>query len=177
MHVPHVPHKKKQLRLNHRPFMTKPIRKAIMTRSSMSNLYNKKQSYDNWNKYKKQINFCVKLLRKTKQDYFNNIEFKSVSDAKIFWKTIKPYFSSKGLNFKKIISSEKGRLIKDPAAVAISMNDYFVNITQTIGLKQFPSDHANNLFEENTSIIRIKSNLDNVSDKFDFKKMHEKEVT
>ena len=28
----------------------------------------------------------------------------------------------------------------------------------------------------NTSIIRIKSNLDNVSDKYDFKKVHEKEV-
>ena len=56
------------------------------------------------------------------------------------------------------------------------MNGYFVNISQTIGLKQFQFDHLNNLFEDHTSIIRIKSNLDNVSDKFDFKKVHEKEV-
>ena len=46
------------------------------------------------------------------------------------------------------------------------MNDYFVNITQTIELKQFQFDHANNQFEDHTSIIRIKSNLDNVSDYF-----------
>ena len=62
--------------------MTKALRKAIMTRSRLKNIYNKKRSYDNWDKYKKQRNFCVKLLRKTKQDYFNNIDIKSASDTK-----------------------------------------------------------------------------------------------
>ena len=35
-----------------------------MTRSRLKNIYNKKRSYDNWEKYKKQINFCVKLFAK-----------------------------------------------------------------------------------------------------------------
>ena len=78
----HVPLKKKQLRFNHSPFMTKALRKAIMTRSRLKKIYNKKRSYDNWDKYKKQRNFCVKLFRKTKQDYFNNIDIKSVSILK-----------------------------------------------------------------------------------------------
>ena len=56
------------------------------------------------------------------------------------------------------------------------MNDYLVHVTQTIGLKQFHFDYASPLFEGHTSIIRIKFNLDNVSDKFDFKKVHEQEV-
>ena len=38
---------------------------------------------------------------------------------------------------------------------ATAMNDYFVNITQTIGLKQFQFHHAINLFEDHASIIRI----------------------
>ena len=156
--------------------MTKALRKAIMTGSRLKNLYNKKRSYANWDKYKKQRNFCVKLLSKTKQGYFNNIDIKSVSYAKKFWKTVKPYFSNKGLNSNKIFLSEKGRLIKDPAAIATTMNDYFVNITETIGLKQFQFDHLSSLFEDPTSIVRIKSNLDNASDKFDFKKVHEEEV-
>ena len=118
----------------------------------------------------------MKLLRKTKQDYFINIDIKSVSDTKKFWKTIKPYFSNKGLNSNNIFLSEKGRLIKDPVAIAATMNDCFVNITETIGLKQFRFDHLSNLFENHTSIIRIKSNLDNVSDKSDFKKVHVEEV-
>ena len=109
--------------------MTKALRKAIMTRCRLKKIYNKKRSCDNWDKYKKQRNFCVKLLRKTKQDHFNNIDIKSVSDTKKFWKTIKPYFSNKGLNSNKIFFSEKGRLMKDLVAIATTMNDYFVNIT------------------------------------------------
>ena len=110
----HVPLKKKQSRFNHSAFMTKDLRKASMTRSRLKNIY-KKGSYDNWDKYKKQRNFGVKPLCKTKQDCFNNIDIKSVSDTKKFWKTIKPYFNNKGLNSIKIFLSEKGRLIKDPA--------------------------------------------------------------
>ena len=60
--------------------------------------------------------------------------------------------------------------------IATTINAYFVNTTETIGLKQFQLDQLSNLFEINTSITRIKSNLDNVSDKYDFKKVHEKEV-
>ena len=49
---------------------------------------------------------------------------------------------------------------EDPATIATTLSGYFVNIMQTIGLKQFQFDHANHLFEDHTSIIRIKSNLD-----------------
>ena len=85
----HVP-LKKQLRFNHSSFMMKALRKAIMTHSRLTNIYNKNRSYDNWVKYKKQTNFCVKLMRKTKQDhfnnigYFNNIDIESASDTKKF---------------------------------------------------------------------------------------------
>ena len=103
----HVPPKKKQLRFNHSPFMAKALRKVKMTRSRLINIYNKKRSYDNWDKYKKQINFRVKHLRKTKQDYNNNIGIKSVRDIKKFWKAIKSCFSNKGLNSNKVFPSEK----------------------------------------------------------------------
>ena len=51
------------------------------------------------------------------------------------WKMIKTYFSNKRLNSNKIFLSEKERLIKDTVGLATAMNDYFVNIKQTIGLK------------------------------------------
>ena len=56
------------------------------------------------------------------------------------------------------------------------MNDYCVNITETIVLEQFQFYHLSNLFEDHASIVRIKSSLDNVSDKIDSKKVHEREV-
>ena len=99
---------------------------------------------------------------------------KSVNGTKKIWKRIKTFF--RNLISNRIFSYDKGRLIKDPFAVATTMNDYFINITQNIGLKRFRFDHANNLLEDHTSIIRVKSNLDYVSDKFNFKKVHGKEI-
>ena len=84
----HVPLKKKQLRFNRSSFMTKALRKAIMTCCRLKNICNKKRSYYDWDKYKKQRNFCVKPLCKTKQDYFNNIDIKSVNNTKKFWKRL-----------------------------------------------------------------------------------------
>ena len=52
--------------------MSKVLRKTIMTRSKLKNICNKNRSFDNWDKYKKQRNLYVKLLHKTKQDYFNS---------------------------------------------------------------------------------------------------------
>ena len=91
-------------------------------RSRLKNIYKKKLSYDNWDKQKKQRNFCVKLLCKMKY-----IDIKSVSDTKKFRKMIKPCFSNKGLNSNKIFLSEKIRLIKDPVAIATTMNDYLIS--------------------------------------------------
>ena len=66
--------------------MTKSLRKAIIFRSRLKNNCNKKRSDENWD------NFCVKLLRQTKEKCFSNINAKSISDNKKFWKIIKPVF-------------------------------------------------------------------------------------
>ena len=42
----------KILRYNNNPFMTKALRKAIMTRSRLKNTFNKNNSAKNWNSYK-----------------------------------------------------------------------------------------------------------------------------
>ena len=64
--------KEKIVRFNNSPFMTKTLRKAIMHRSRLKNIYIPKRNDKNWENYKKQINFCVELLRKTKTEYFKN---------------------------------------------------------------------------------------------------------
>ena len=52
----------KVLRFSNNGFMTKSLRKAIMLRSMPKNNFNKERFDENWDNYKKQINFCVKLL-------------------------------------------------------------------------------------------------------------------
>ena len=63
----HAPVKKKIQRFNNNPFMTKQLRKAIMHRSRLKNVFNKSGTAKTWDSYKKQRNFCVNLLRKTKK--------------------------------------------------------------------------------------------------------------
>ena len=83
--------------------MAKNLRKRIMVRSKLRNNYNK-------NKYKRQRNLCLNLLRKTKKNFYKALDEKQVSDSKTFWKNVKPFFSNKGVNSSKITLVEKTEL-------------------------------------------------------------------
>ena len=50
--------------------------------------------------YKKE-QFLCKSFKENKAEYFENINVKYINDNKKFWKTIKPFFSNKGLNTNK----------------------------------------------------------------------------
>ena len=52
-------------------------------------------------KSKTQRNNCVRLLRKTKQQNFKNLNLNDITDNKTFWLTMKPYFNEKGSGSKK----------------------------------------------------------------------------
>ena len=65
------PLKKKILRDNNSPFIAKTLIKAIMIRSRLKNHFKKTRFDENWSLYKTQTNFSLKLLRKTKKDYFS----------------------------------------------------------------------------------------------------------
>ena len=111
--IKQAPLKTKFIRRNNNPFMTKELQKAIMKRSRLKNRYNKNHNYENWYLYKKQTNFWVSLLRKTKRNYFKNVKIQDITDNKKFWKTIRPYFSDKGYNQTKITIVEKDSIITD----------------------------------------------------------------
>ena len=81
----HAPIKTKILRANNHEFMTKALRKAIMTRSKLKSIYLKNQNTINWNNYKSQRNFCTNLHRKTKRDYFRNLNIRELNDNKREW--------------------------------------------------------------------------------------------
>ena len=93
--------------------MTKSLRKAIMLRSRLKNNFNKQRSDENWDNYKKQRNFCVKLLRQTKEKYFSDVNVKSISDNKKFWKTIKQVFSNNGLNTNNVTLLEDNEIVRE----------------------------------------------------------------
>ena len=164
--------------------MTKELRKAIMKRSQLKNRYNKNHNYENWYLYKKQRNFCVSLLRKTKRNYFKNVKIQDITDNKKFWKTIRPYFSDKGYNQTKITIVEKDSIITDEKKIATLMNNYFINITKNLDLKPSTVPNTSDLdeitkhFDDHISICKIKEAYSEIlrEDNFSFKMVSMDEV-
>ena len=90
-----APLKKKILRGNKSPFMTKTLRKAIMIRSKLKNRFHKTRSDKNWLLYKTQRNLYTKLLRKTKKDYFSKLNPKLVLAIKTSGELLNPISQTK----------------------------------------------------------------------------------
>ena len=81
----HAPIKRKHIRANNSAFMTKELRAAIMQRSKLRQKFLKERTNDSKHLYKRQRNLCVSLLRKTKRNYFKQLNNKVVSNNRKFW--------------------------------------------------------------------------------------------
>ena len=79
-----APMKKKYARGNQMPFMTKDLSIEIMIRSRLRNKYLNDKSEENRLLYTQQRNKCVSLLRKTKANYYGNLNEKDITDNKKF---------------------------------------------------------------------------------------------
>ena len=73
----HAPIRKKYLRANEAPFLTKELHNAIMKRSSWRNKFLKDKSQISRGNYKIQRNLRRKLLRKTEKSYFESLNTKN----------------------------------------------------------------------------------------------------
>ena len=76
--------------------MSKKLVNAHRKRTRLRNKFLQNRTESNRDCYNKQRNFCVSLLRKTKKDYYGNVNEKDGIDNKRFWKPVKPLFSDKG---------------------------------------------------------------------------------
>ena len=119
-----APIKAKMIRFNNNVFM---IRKEIMGTSKLGSKFNRSRNHENWCNFKFQRNYYVNLLRKTKK---RNLSVKNVMENQTFWKTIKPYFSDKAPNSRRISLLENDSILTDGKDIAKTMNNFFINITK-----------------------------------------------
>ena len=56
----------------------------IMNRSRSKNAYFRNKTVENWGKYRKLRNECVKATKKAKKAYFEKLNINSVNDNKSF---------------------------------------------------------------------------------------------
>ena len=93
-----------------------------MHRSKLKNLYNKNPTELNKINFKRQRNYCVGLLAREKQKYYNNLDLKILQDNKQFWKNIKPLFSNKQtVSQKNIVIVENDTITSKNEEVATKL--------------------------------------------------------
>ena len=93
-----------------------------MLRSQLKRKFNNNKSKEYSKKYKQQRNYCVKLLRKRKMIYYQNIDVSKVNDDKMFWKTVKPRFSNKCKTANTIVLTEGDMIMKNEKLIVATLS-------------------------------------------------------
>ena len=167
----HAPLRKKLLRANHAPYITKSVRKAIMRRSQLESKFLKHKTPESRQIYTKQRNYCSRLYKKERKKYYNNLNINKITDNKQFWQTVKPLLSEKGTRFAHINLVDNEKIISEDRDVAQTLNNFFENAVKSLGIKENqyilsntgesadPVDIALNKFEHHPSILAIKENI------------------
>ena len=171
--------KKKVLRANDKPYMTRVLRKAIMRRSELKRKYLKNKSDESLKAFKKQKNYTNKLAKKERSKYFANLDLNKYTDNIKFWNTVKPMFSGSGNGPKKIVLVENGEVVADDLVNAESFNGFFIDAVSSLAIEENraliddvddlydPVERAVKKFGNHPSIIDIKKNV-SVTSKFSF---------
>ena len=166
-----APTKKKIVRANQVPYMTKTLRKAIMTRSRLQNKYHKMKTEECFQNFKRQRNFCNRLYKRERKRFYSNLNPQSLFSNKKFWTNIKPFFSDKGNTRNEITLVEKNEIISDNSKVATTLNSFFENAVTTLGIPTIdhhltdtssiedPIDKIITKFAKHPSILRINNNV------------------
>ena len=163
----HAPIKKKFIRANHAPYMTKALRKAIMKRSELETKFHKSKTVTSYRIFKTQKNYVSRLYKKERKKFYKNLDLNNVIDNKKFWQTIKPLFSDKGVKNQNITIVKDDIIISEDKEVAEALNFFFDNAVKSLDIKENtylknstknsnnPIDNAIEKFECHPSILKI----------------------
>ena len=142
-----------------------------MKRSKLKNIAYKSGKTEDKRHYKIQRNVVTKLNKKLKKAYFKE-KLPKGKDVNDFWNFCKPYFTNKGVcNDEKIIIVEKEEVLRKDSKISDTFNNYFVNITDELGIYNWGNIPQNCLditekikyFNNHPSIKTTKINLGKLS--------------
>ena len=134
----HAPLKRKLLRTNHAPYISKKLQKATMRRSYLEKIYLRKRTDHCLKAYKKQKNYCSRLYKKERKNFFSRLNPSFVKDNKLFWKTVKSFFSNKGDLGPSIKLVEKNWLIQNDQEIANELNTFFKDTVSNLNINKNP---------------------------------------
>ena len=184
----HAPLKKKVIRANHAPYMTKSPRKAIMRRSQLQSKYYKTKCKTDHELFKKKLNFVSKMYKKENKCFYKNLDLNNILDNKKFWKYMKPLFSDK-TQFKWKVTLVNGKdIITEYHDLAETFNNVFKTAVSKLSIQdnsdlvdiidsadtKDPVDIAIAKYKNHPSILKIKEKV-NINFEFNFTEVSLKE--
>ena len=102
-----------------------------MLRSKLKNNFKKQRSDGNWDNYKKQRNFCVKLLHQTKEKYFNDINCQKYFLQQKIMENHQTIIFNEGLNMNNMMLVEDNKIVPEEVIKANIMENYFKSMITT----------------------------------------------
>ena len=133
--------------------------------------YIKSPSADNNLAYRTQRNYCTKLLRKRKCEYYGDLDTKLITDNKTFWNTVKPLFSNKMNTSHKITLINENKISSKHSEIAEICNEYFSTVATKLVIEENdsyicdtrdindPILAAIKKYEKHPSIFKIAENI------------------
>ena len=179
-----APLKQKHIRTNNGGFVTKELRRKIMKRTRLRNNFLKKKYDFSKALYNKQRNICVSLVRKSKREYYENIDVKCVQDNK----KVSPFFSNKIKSKEKIALVENAEIVTEDSKLVKIFNDFFSTVVDKLNIA-INDDHISETsssdpvwasierFSKRPSILNIKKRMGNISPKFKFQYVDQNQIS
>ena len=155
----HAPIRKKYLRANEAPFITKETHNAIMKRSRYRKKFLKGKSQTSRENYKIQRNLCKKLLKKTKISYFESLNTKKSQKIEPSGKLLFLFSQKRRQKVKRLLMKQKFLMIKN------IHNNFFSNVVSDLKIPNYcnyfsPQKYTfslNETFHWNVSLKRLKN--------------------
>ena len=162
--------KKKILTANHKAYMTKNLRKAMMKRSKLETKFYRTKNPVDQVAYKKQKNFVSRLCKRERRKFYNNLDTHNITDNKRFWRTMKPLFNDKSSSNQVNNLLIDGKIVNKDDEIAQNLNNYFANAVKSLDIKENrylltenniddPINAAIKKFAVHPSILKIKQKI------------------
>ena len=129
----HAPLKQRILRKESVPFMNSALRKGIHKRNQLRNKFWKNKTKENWNNYRAMRNKVTSMCRASEIRFFRSKTISSNTPSD-FWKSFKPYVSSRINSNNNIVLKEDGKTVTKPKDICNIFKDYYSSIADEIGL-------------------------------------------
>ena len=83
-----------------------------------------------------------------------------MSDNKIIWKTVKSFFTGKGVNHDRISFVEENETVSDNDEISEKLNNFFAYVVKNLNILQY-EDHLVNIDNIDDLILRAKEKFKN----------------